>query len=335
MRGKRLGTFVLACVLILSVGCIPACAGAGVQRSQAQKVAIKLAKVQITKATARENGKVKLQWEAVANADAYEVYRAEKKNGSAYELLKTTKKTKYTDKTGKARKMYRYRVRAIAGLPETADSAAAESGQGNAAATQAQAPAATGAFSETETIMCRAKPRRTAFLGDSVMSGFKYYGYFHAHEKNFAEISRFIPTVLSKDIPRAIDYKPDRVYIMVGTNDCGGGTISKSRAAWLAKSYKALLTKLHKSNSKMEIVVMGIGPVRHVSELTNKSVRRYNSALKKMCKKLSYAHYFDPGETLRKGGILASGYDGGDGVHWAPKAYRDVRKKLDAFVKEW
>ena len=71
----------------------------------------KLDKAKITSATAAKK-KVTLKWDNVDNSTAYKVYRATSKKGT-YKLVKTVKKTTYTDKKLKAGTKYFYKVQAV------------------------------------------------------------------------------------------------------------------------------------------------------------------------------------------------------------------------------
>ena len=71
----------------------------------------KLDKAKITSATAAKK-KVTLKWDNVDNSTAYKVYRATSKKGT-YKLVKTVKKTTYTDKKLKANTKYFYKVQAV------------------------------------------------------------------------------------------------------------------------------------------------------------------------------------------------------------------------------
>lgn len=73
----------------------------------------KLGKVKInSNKTSSTNNSVTLKWKKVDNSTAYKVYRSTSKNGE-YKLIKTVKKTSFTDKTVKANKKYFYKVQAV------------------------------------------------------------------------------------------------------------------------------------------------------------------------------------------------------------------------------
>lgn len=73
----------------------------------------KCAKPVIKASNDAATGKVKLSWDAVSGATAYNVYRSTSKNGT-YSLIKTTSSAGYTDTTATAGKKYYYKVKAVA-----------------------------------------------------------------------------------------------------------------------------------------------------------------------------------------------------------------------------
>ncbi len=66
----------------------------------------------VCKVELNKNGKPKLTWKAVKNAEKYEIYRALKKNGT-YKKIATVSGTTYTHKKAYYHKTYYYKVKAI------------------------------------------------------------------------------------------------------------------------------------------------------------------------------------------------------------------------------
>lgn len=69
----------------------------------------KLGKVKNVSASEISSKGVKLRWDKLSDAKAYEIYRATKKNGS-YKRIQTTGSRRYTDKNIKLRKTYYYKI---------------------------------------------------------------------------------------------------------------------------------------------------------------------------------------------------------------------------------
>ncbi|SFQ41264.1 Lysophospholipase L1 [Lachnospiraceae bacterium XBB1006] len=262
----------------------------------------------ITHVFAYSNGTNVIRWKGVSHATSYEIFRSTKKS-NGYHKLATVRTTHAKDTSAKACKGYYYKVRAI--------------GESK------------GAFSKAVYKKTRKKAKRIAILGDSVASGFDVYHCLQHGEKSYAAVSRRVSTILSKDLGNCISYRPDRVYIMVGTNDCvgNGSTRVLSRSI---RSYKRIISRLVSANPNIEIVLMGIGPTRNCSTVTNRTVNRFNRLVKRLTKEKGTIHYFNTPSYLRdSSGSLAANYTGGDGIHWTRSAYKKVYKKLLKFVKKW
>ncbi|MCR5452103.1 MAG: hypothetical protein K6F00_05685 [Lachnospiraceae bacterium] len=276
---------------------------------------ISLDKVKLTSALSYENGKIVLKWSKIKNADRYEVYRSETgKDG--FEKLASTKKTKYTDKKTKKLKTYSYKVRAVVDESDLVQESF-------------------GKFSKTVEKTCRKAPERSAYLGDSVMSGFGIYGVLGSDERSFAERSLRVNGLFYDILPDVINYHPERVYIMIGTNEVVGNpsvTEIKSRI----EKYDDVIEGLYKRNRNVEVVVMGIGPTRNCIRITNSTVKRYNKVLKGICKKHPCSRYYDTTKVLKDSeGRLRGDYAASDGIHWSVSAYKAVYADLKKFMKTW
>ena len=71
-----------------------------------------LAQPEVSLSNVASSGKIKVSWKAISGAAKYEVYRATSKNG-AYQLMKTTTSTSYTNTSAEAGKTYYYKVIAL------------------------------------------------------------------------------------------------------------------------------------------------------------------------------------------------------------------------------
>ena len=72
-----------------------------------------LARPDVTLSSVASTGKIKVAWEAIDDAAAYEIYRATSEDGE-YTLVKTTEDITWTDDTAVAGTAYYYRVKALA-----------------------------------------------------------------------------------------------------------------------------------------------------------------------------------------------------------------------------
>ena len=135
-----------------------------------------------------------------------------------------------------------------------------------------------------------------------------------------------------EDLPEVLSYRPDRAYIMVGTNDCVGN-ISDAEMKTALVDYYDMVDRLCASNPSIEIIIMGIGPTRSET-LDNGTVQRFNNLLQKMVGEREFLYYYDTGKTLRDSeGMLKAEYASQDGIHWSKGAYEAVYGDLLKYSK--
>ncbi len=283
----------------------------------APRIVKSLKKPKITSLISTEKGAIKLSWKAVENAGGYEIYRKAAKN-SKYKLIAVSKKPRYKDDSGKTYKTYSYKIRAIKKVPE--DSVTYVS-----------------PFSEKKKGYVRKQPKKIAYVGDSIMTGFSSYGVIKnsKSQKVFAEVGtnawKFYRSSL---FDKLIKYKPDRMYIMMGVN----GLVGSPNAAYMdanIRSFIKLLNLCQKKNPHMEVIVIGVSPVRSGASVKAHSVKMYNMRLKKKVVSRQNTYFYDMAEFMADShGYLKSQYSGGDGIHWRSSAYKDVYKHLKKFAKE-
>ncbi|MBR3041844.1 MAG: hypothetical protein IKH94_04125 [Eubacterium sp.] len=279
--------------------------------TEAPKPKVSLEKPKLKSVKAYETGKIVVKWNAVPDADYYLVFR--KYKNKSYKQIAQTRKLKYTDKWPKAYKQCYYKVQAV--KEETPTTALSKSKKSSALHKKS-----------------RRKAKKIAYVGDSVMSGFEVYGALDPEEESFAKVSLFVQEIENTFLGSVNAYKPDRVYIMCGTNNCVGNQ-SLDYLKGVVADYEEVCKSIHKNNSRCEIVVMGIGNTR-TPRVPNSTVNTYNKLLKKMAKKHSYTHYFDTGSYLNDySGSLAATYSAGDGIHWSSEAYNLIHSKLKKFVR--
>ena len=274
-----------------------------------------LTATRIRKCTATSNSCIRLTWDKIPYAGRYEIYRAKSKKGE-YKCIASTKKPRYIDKTGKVFTTYYYKVKAVSGDP--------------------------GAYSDSHyskivSATVRKKAKKIAYVGDSIMTGFKNYGVIKGkNNREFAKIGihtyNFYTSNYMKNL---LQYNPDRMIIMLGMNSLGGNP-GKTQIDSILNPYKKILNACHKKNPNIEIIVMGVSPTRNSSEVNNTAIRRFNKYLKKYAQSKPYIHYFDTVSFLSdKSGSLKASYSGGDGIHWSKAGYEVTYKKLKSFLKEW
>lgn len=274
-----------------------------------------LAAPQVGKCTSTSGSTIQLAWNKIPHAGKYEIYRAKSKKGE-YKYIASTRKPRYTDKTGKVFTTYYYKVNAVS------DNSGAYSNSH---------------YSKIVSATVRKKAKKIAYVGDSIMTGFKNYGMIkEKNNREFAKIGIHTYNFYTSDyMKNLLQYNPDRMIIMLGMNSLGGNP-GKTQIDSILNPYKKILDACHKKNPHMEIIVMGVSPTRNSSEVNNPAIVRFNKALKKYTKTKKYIHYFDTVSFLAdKSGSLKASYNGGDGIHWSKEGYEVTYKKLQAFLKEW
>ncbi len=274
-----------------------------------------LAAVRIRKCTATSNSAIHITWTKNAHASKYEIYRATSAKGN-YKCIASTKKPRYTDKTGKVFTTYYYKVKAVSSDPQTYSDSS---------------------YSKIVSATVRKKAKKIAYVGDSIMTGFKLYGVTKGKcNREFAKIGIHTYNFYTSDyMKNLLQYNPDRMIIMLGMNSLGGNP-GKTQIDNILNPYKKILNACHKKNPHMEIIVMGVSPTRNSSEVNNTAVVRFNKALRKYTRTKKYIHYLDTVSFLSdKSGSLKASYSGGDGIHWSKAGYTITYKKLQTFLKEW
>lgn len=270
---------------------------------------------QISKCTATFSSTIRLAWNKIPHTGKYEIYRAKSRKGE-YKCIAHTRKPRYTDKTGKVFTTYYYKVKAVPDDSQTYSDSR---------------------YSKVVSATVRKNAKKIAYVGDSIMTGFRNYGVIKGkNNREFAKIGIHTYNFYTSDyMKNLLQYNPDRMIIMLGMNSLGGNP-GKTQIDSILNPYKKILNACHKKNPNMEIIVMGVSPTRNSSEVNNTAIRRFNKYLKKYAKTKTYIHYFDTVSFLSdQSGSLKASYSGGDGIHWSKAGYEVTYKKLQSFLKEW
>jgi lysophospholipase L1-like esterase len=130
-----------------------------------------------------------------------------------------------------------------------------------------------------------------------------------------------------------LNYKPDRMYIMLGMN-CLVGSPSGGHMDTQISYYKKIIKACKKANPDMQIIVLPVTPTSPSATVKNSNINKFNSKLKSMAKSLK-VHYYDCTSVLKNSnGTLKKECSAGDGIHLTPAAYRAFKKKLDSYGKK-
>lgn len=280
--------------------------------------AAKLSKPFIGSVTATSKATIKLLWIPVENAQKYEVYRSTSKKGP-YTRIATTKKTKYTDKTGQQLSTYYYKIRAV--------------GKDAGSNQNIYSP-----YSIVMKKKVRKIAEKTAYAGDSLMVGLINYGKIkeNSSQKIFAKVgistSAFYKSELMTNL---LDYNPDRLYIMLGVNDMPGNPSEKYMDTTIAY-YRKILQACMKKNPDIEIFVMGVSPIGKKSTISLDKINYYNRKMEKKVVPLKNVYYYDLAlDIAGDDGYLKPEYVAADGLHWTSRTYDVVLKAMKECVKEY
>lgn len=174
---------------------------------------------------------------------------------------------------------------------------------------------------------------RLVVAGDSIASGYYYYGYI-PEGHNLAQSSLSIWNYeyftfnvggTFMNISDGINVlQPKLVLFSVGMND-----INCTSAETFTEKYRSKIDLALRQDPDVNIVVSGITPIAsYVTYTTNDTIRQYNAALKAMVDSIgsSRVYYFDPFPVLADPATNALKDNGssGDGMHLASSCYGEV-----------
>lgn len=252
--------------------------------------------------------KVELNWKTYKYVTKYVVYRANDKDGK-YKKIGTTKKQTFLDKSIKANKVYYYKVQA----------------QGKST----EGKKVTSALSRPLKVKTPKHVVKTAYVGDSVMSGMSAYKIITGkNQKVITKIGVSPYNFYNGSImDTLLDYRPDRIYIMLGMNSLVGSP-SEAQMDSIIRYYRKILEECMDENPEVHIVILPVSPTR-TDRVKNSTINSYNKKLKKLAQDLK-VEYYDYTDYLKNpDGTLKAGYSAGDGIHWKIDAYRKLKEKLE------
>lgn len=256
--------------------------------------------------------KVTLNWTQRTRAEKYEVYYAVKKKGR-YKRIAVTKNTSCTITRLKEKKKYFFKVIAV----------------GHSTARKR----VVSEDSNLINIVTKPKVRKTAYVGDSVMSGMDSYGVVKGKGKKvICKIGVNTYNFYNGSImDTLLDYQPDRMYIMLGMNSLVGSPNSVQLDG-LVEYYSKIIKECKKGNKDIQIVILSVSPTRS-TQVKNSSVKMFNNKIKALAKR-EKVYYYDYTSFLKDSdGRLSKKYAIEDGIHWNLTAYQIFKKRLDAYGK--
>lgn len=282
-----------------------------VETEAPKKELVTLKTPQIT-CTERTASKITLQWKSVSGAKRYYIYRATTKSGT-YKKLGSTTKLSYTDTSLKAKKTYYYKIYAKG----------TKDGQ-----------TLISKYSKVLKATTKGKVAKTAYVGDSVISGLASYKIVTGSGKRVIYKIGVSPSNFYNGSPMdsLLSYKPDRVYILLGVNFLGVNATSGVMDSQL-KYYKKIIKDCLKEKPDMQVIVLPVSPTRPTASRSNAKINAFNKKLKKMASELG-VYYYDYTKVLKgSDGALKKSYSAGDGIHLTPAAYKKLLAALNTYGK--
>lgn len=169
------------------------------------------------------------------------------------------------------------------------------------------------------------------FLGDSITDNAEWVELFgnNARIKNRGIGGDDTKGVLER-LGEITESKPDKVFIMIGTNDLAYG-VSKEQ---VVENYREILQAILDDSPETKIYVQSILPVDEALHYTrpNTDIDFINKQLEKMSEDLGLV-YIDLASDFKKDGKLNPQYSI-DGLHLNGEGYEIWKEKIDHYVEE-
>ena len=161
-------------------------------------------------------------------------------------------------------------------------------------------------------------------LGDSITRRCEWSELLSRNDVVNQGISGDTTTGLLNRIDEIISLKPEKVFLMIGTNDIGeGAPVSETLS-----NYQKIITKLVAAN--FEVFVQSTLHVGKNSIERNLRTKELNNGLKKYCKDHD-VNFIDLNSILAPEGLLLEEYSD-DGVHLTGAAYLKWKDVIIPFL---
>ena len=169
------------------------------------------------------------------------------------------------------------------------------------------------------------------FVGDSICSGLSVYKILPKNNvvakgcvaaRSIFDYKFSVGGVNCGLISALTSLKPQNVIFSMGMND-----VNMTSAEKYCENYKGILTKVQEALPNAKLYVASITPISADSTFcTNSRIDNFNSTIKSYLATNFPAWGYVDIATLLKNQYngLSSGYNGGDGIHLAPAAYKTI-----------
>lgn len=166
------------------------------------------------------------------------------------------------------------------------------------------------------------------FLGNSITAGSDFQTFFPNKQiVNLGYSGDFIPGMINRiEMVKAV--KPEKIFVMAGTNDIGFISIDK-----YVERYDSLITGLQRSIPESKIYIQSVLPINHEmasSYASNEKISQANKEIEKLAKAKNcvfinlYDLYVMDGEMNKE---LTR-----DGAHLKPEAYNIWAQAIEKYI---
>ncbi|MBQ9384412.1 MAG: hypothetical protein IJT87_09250 [Ruminiclostridium sp.] len=175
---------------------------------------------------------------------------------------------------------------------------------------------------------------KCVFVGDSICSGLKAYDILPASQvvaqgnvaaRNIFDFTFKVNGAELSVLHALVDLKPEYVVFSMGMND-----VNMTSQQAYCENYDDLLSQVETFLPDATLIVCAVTPVLETSNFTsNENIDSFNIAIREYLDKSDKWYFAEISHDLKNShNGLKSDYNGGDGIHLAPDAYRAILYQL-------
>ena len=175
---------------------------------------------------------------------------------------------------------------------------------------------------------------KCVFVGDSICSGLKAYDILPASQvvaqgnvaaRNIFDFTFKVNGSELSVLHALVDLKPEYVVFSMGMND-----VNMTSQEAYCENYGDLLSQVETFLPDATLIVCSVTPVLSTSNFTsNENIDSFNDAVKEYLEASGKWYYADISHDLKNSlNGLKTDYNGGDGIHLAPDAYKAILYQL-------
>ena len=175
---------------------------------------------------------------------------------------------------------------------------------------------------------------KCVFVGDSICSGLKAYDILPASQvvaqgnvaaRNIFDFTFKVNGAELSVLHALVDLKPEYVVFSMGMND-----VNMTSQQAYCENYENLLSQVETFLPDATLIVCAVTPVLETSKFTsNDNIDSFNIAIREYLDATDKWYFAEISHDLKNShNGLKSNYNGGDGIHLAPDAYRAILYQL-------